>query len=65
MDIVTSRDEIISTLLGRVTAADPTVSVVPGTPVYDLLVNRMADVIKDERDLVNVLQHSPCGSYVR
>ncbi len=55
MDIVTSRDEIISTLLGRVTAADPTVSVVPGTPVYDLLVNRMADVIKDERDLVNVL----------
>lgn len=54
-NIVTSRDEIIRLMLDRVKTLNPDASLLPGTPLYDLMVNRLADVIKEERDLINVL----------
>lgn len=55
MDIVTSRSEVIEELITRVKQGDANASIQPGTPLYDLLVYRFADVITDERELVNIL----------
>lgn len=55
MNIVIDRAEIIRSLVDRITAADANAVVEEGSPLYDLLVDRLADIITDERTLVNVL----------
>lgn len=55
MDIVTNRSEVIEELITRVKQGDVNASIQPGTPLYDLLVYRFADVITDERELINIL----------
>lgn len=53
-NIVTSRPEVIEELITRIKQSDSAASIAPGTPLYDLLVYHFADVITDERQLVNV-----------
>lgn len=55
MEIATNRADVVQELITRVKQANPNASVVPGTPLYDLLVYHLADVITEERQLVNVL----------
>lgn len=54
VEIVTNRAEVAEEIIARVKQATPNASIVPGTPVYDLLVTRLAGIIADERELVNV-----------
>lgn len=54
MDIVTNRSEVIEEILTKIKQTDGTASIVPGTPLYDLMVYHFADIITDERELVNI-----------
>ena len=54
VEIATSRSEVIDEIITRVKQMNPTASIIPGTPLYDLLVYHFADVITEERELVNI-----------
>lgn len=54
VEIATSRSEVIDEIITKVKQMDSTASIVPGTPLYDLLVYHFADVITEERELVNI-----------
>jgi len=56
MDILQlTRDEIIAEFQQRLEADYPDYNIIKGSPLYDLIINRLADVVKTERDIVNVI----------
>ena len=55
MNVITDRAEIIKTIQDRVKAANPNVNIEVGSPLYDLLITHFADILVEERDLVNIV----------
>lgn len=56
MDILSMpREDIVRLLEDRIRAEYPTLNIVEGSPIYDLMVNRLSEAITSERELVNII----------